>query len=70
MEVVDVFSGIGTERGLYAYFRSHFAEWFPALAEVHCIAFTHQLANLWVLKKAVVASSARADQLRSGDHFL
>ena len=41
MEIVGEFLVIDDENGLYAYFRRHYAEWFPALAEVHHTAFTH-----------------------------
>ncbi len=51
MEIVGEFLGIDTERGLYAYFRRHYAEWFPALREVHRTTFTRQMANLWVAKE-------------------
>jgi hypothetical protein len=33
MEIVGEFLGIDDENGLYAYFKRHYAEWFPALAE-------------------------------------
>jgi hypothetical protein len=51
MEIVGEFLGIDTERGLYAYFKRHYAEWFPALKEVHRTTFTRQMANLWVAKE-------------------
>jgi hypothetical protein len=40
MEIVGEFLGIDDENGLYAYFRRHYAEWFPALREVHRTTFT------------------------------
>jgi hypothetical protein len=51
MEIVGEFLGIDDENGLYAYFRRHYAEWFPALWEVHRTTFTRQMANLWVAKE-------------------
>jgi hypothetical protein len=51
MEIVGEFLGIDDENGLYAYFRRHYAEWFPALCEVHRTTFTPQMANLWVAKE-------------------
>jgi hypothetical protein len=38
-------------KGLYVYFRNHYAEWFPALREVHRTTFTRQMANLWVARE-------------------
>lgn len=51
IEIVGEFLSIDTEKGFYAYFRNHYAEWFPALREVHRTTFTRQAANLWVLKE-------------------
>ncbi len=51
IEIVGEFLGIDSEKDLYAYFRRHYAEWFPALAEVHRTTFTRQAANLWVVKE-------------------
>lgn len=50
IEIVGEYLGIDTEEDLYAYFRRHYEEWFPALAEVHRTTFTRQAANLWVAK--------------------
>jgi hypothetical protein len=50
MEVVGEFLGIDTDSGLYAYFRRHWADWFPALTRVHRTTFTRQAANLWQFK--------------------
>lgn len=50
MEIVGEFLGIDSEKDLFAYFKHHYAEWFPALAEVHRTTFTRQMANLWVAK--------------------
>jgi hypothetical protein len=52
MEIVGEFLGIDTERGLYAYFRRHYAAgWFPALSKIHRTTFTRQAANLWAVKE-------------------
>jgi len=51
IEVVGEFLGIDTDRGLYAYFRRHYAEWFPALGEAHRTTFVRQGANLWKVKE-------------------
>ena|SRR5215218_469563 len=44
MEIVGEFLGIDSEKGLYAYFKRHYGEWFPALGEVHRTTFTRQMA--------------------------
>jgi len=51
IELVGEFLGIDTDKGLHAYFRRHYAEWFPALGWVHRTTFTRQAANLWSLKR-------------------
>ncbi len=51
IEIVGEFLGIDAEKDLFAYFRRHYAEWFPALREVHRTTFTRQAANLWVAKE-------------------
>lgn len=51
IEVVGEFLGIDTDRGIYRYFRRHYAEWFPALREVHRTTFARQAANLWKVKE-------------------
>jgi hypothetical protein len=51
IEIVGEHLGIDTEEGLYAYFRRHYAEWFPALRGVHRTTFTRQAANLWAVKE-------------------
>jgi Transposase DDE domain len=51
IEVVGEFLGMDTEKGIFLYFRRHYAEWFPMLARVHRTTFTRQAANLWKLKK-------------------
>jgi len=51
IELVGEFLGIDTDLGLYAYFRRHFGEWFPALRQVDRTTFTRQAANLWCIKR-------------------
>ena len=54
MEIVGEFLGIDSEKDLYAYFKRHYAEWFPALRQaggVHRTTLTRQMANLWVAKE-------------------
>jgi hypothetical protein len=53
MEVVGEFLGIDTDKGIYAHFRRHYGEWFPALREVHRTTFARQAANLWKLKEQI-----------------
>src|SRR3954466_15008290 len=51
MQIVGEYLGIDTEKGLYAYFKRHYQEWFPALLRVHRTTFTRQSANLWAVKE-------------------
>jgi hypothetical protein len=51
IECVGEFLGIDTDKGLYQYFRRHWAAWFPALGRVHRTTFTRQAANLWAVKQ-------------------
>lgn len=51
IEIAGEFLGIDTEKDLYAYFRRHYAQWFPVLEEIHRTTFVRQAANLWVLKE-------------------
>src|SRR3954449_12531118 len=53
VEVVGEFLGLGTDRGLHAYFRRHFGHLFPGLRRVHRTTFLRQAANLWVAKHAL-----------------
>ena len=53
MEVVGEFLGLDTDRGIYAYFSRHYAEWFPALSGVHRTTFARQAANLWKVKEGI-----------------
>ncbi len=55
MEIVGEFLGIDAEKDLYAYFKRHYQEWFPALRRqgggVHRTTLTRQMANPWVAKE-------------------
>ena len=51
IEIVGEFLGMDTDKGIYLYFRRHYAEWFPALCEVHRTTFARQAANLWKVKE-------------------
>lgn len=51
IEVVGEFLGLDTDKGIYRYFRRHYAEWFPALSSVHRTTFARQAANLWKIKE-------------------
>ncbi len=51
MEIVGEFLGLDTDKGIHLFFRRHYGEWFPALAEVHRTTFARQAANLWKVKE-------------------
>ncbi len=51
IELVGEFLGIDTDKGIYLFFRRHYAEWFPTLREVHRTTFARQAANLWKVKE-------------------
>ena len=51
LEIVGEFLGIDTDKGIYLFFRRHYAGWFPALNEVHRTTFLRQAANLWKVKE-------------------
>jgi hypothetical protein len=50
MEVVGEFLGLDQEKAIFAYFRRHYAHFFPALGSLHRTTFTRQAANLWRVK--------------------
>jgi hypothetical protein len=47
---VGEFLGIDTDTGLYQDFGRHWADWFPALRQVHRTTFVRQAAKLWAVK--------------------
>jgi DDE family transposase len=51
IEIVGEFLGLDTDKGIYGYFRRHYAQWFPALLEIHRTTFARQAANLWKIKE-------------------
>ena len=53
IEIVGEFLGIDTDKGIYLFFRRHYAEWFPTLTEVHRTTFARQAANLWKVKECL-----------------
>ena len=53
VEIVGEFLDAETDRGLHAYFRRHYGEYFLALARIHRTTFARQAANLWAIKEAL-----------------
>jgi Transposase DDE domain len=51
IEIVGEFLGIDTDKAVRLFFVWHYAEWFPALGEVHRTTFARQAANLWKAKE-------------------
>jgi hypothetical protein len=51
IEVVGEFLGIDEDTELFAYFRRHYAHFFPNLRRVHRTTFARQAASLWKLKE-------------------
>ena len=51
MEVVGEYLGLEQDSALFAYFRRHYAHFFPALHSLHRTTFVRQAANLWRLKE-------------------
>lgn len=49
MEIVGEFLGLDTEKGMWSYYRQHWAGWFPALGSR--AQFAKHAANLWVVKQ-------------------
>jgi hypothetical protein len=53
IEIVGEFLGLDTDRDIRLFFRRHYADWFPALGEVHRTTFARQAANLWKVKEVL-----------------
>jgi len=53
MEIVGEYLGLAHDSALFAYFRRHYAHFFPALRRVHRTTFVRQAANLWRLKEGL-----------------
>jgi hypothetical protein len=51
MKVVGEYLGLEQDSALFAYFRRHYAHFFPALRTLHRTTFVRQAANLWWLKE-------------------
>jgi hypothetical protein len=51
IEIIGEFLGLDTDKAIHLFFRSHYAEWFPTLREVHRTTFARQAANLWKMKE-------------------
>ena len=51
MEIVGEYLGVERESALFAYFRRHYAHFFPAVRSLHRTTFTRQAANRWRLKE-------------------
>jgi hypothetical protein len=51
MEIVGEYLGLEQESRLFAYFRHHYAHFFPGLRHIHRTTFVRQAANLWRLKE-------------------
>jgi hypothetical protein len=51
IEIIGEFLGLDTDKAIHLFFRRHYAEWFPTLAEVHRTTFARQAANLWKIKE-------------------
>src|SRR5438067_4707186 len=53
MEAVGEFLGLDQDKAMFAYFRRHYAHFFPALRSLHRTTFARQAANLWKVKERV-----------------
>lgn len=53
IEVVGIWLGIATDKGVYLYFQRHYGDYFPGLQEIHRTTFVRQSANLWAMKVAL-----------------
>jgi hypothetical protein len=51
IELVGEFLGLDKDTELFAYFRRHYAHFFPSLLRVHRTTFSRQAANLWKVKE-------------------
>ncbi len=51
LEVVGEYRGLEQDSALFAYFRRHYAHFFPALRTLHRTTFVRQAANLWRVKE-------------------
>ena len=51
IEIIGEFLGLDEDTQLFAYFRRHYAHYFPNLMRVHRTTFTRQAADLWKVKE-------------------
>lgn len=51
IEAVGEYLGFSQDKGLFDYFRRHYAHFFPALGRLHRTTFTRQAANLFKAKE-------------------
>ena len=58
IEIIGEFLGLDEDTQLFAYFRRHYAHYFPNLMRVHRTTFTRQAANLWKVKERLSAESS------------
>ena len=70
MEICAEYWGIDKDKGIYEYFRAHYAEWFPNLKDR--TGFTRQATNLWQIKatiqqKLVEESNQAGDIIQTTD---
>lgn len=62
IKAIGEFLGLDTDRALHAYFRRHFAGFFPGLRTAHRTTLARQAANLWLVKIALWQRLAAAAQ--------
>src|SRR3954465_5569701 len=62
IEAVGEFLGLDTDQALHAYFRRHFAQFFPGRRTVPRATLVRQAANLWLVKIALWRRLAAAAQ--------
>lgn len=51
MEIVGSYLGMSQDEELFAFFREHYASFFPHMAQIHRTTFVRQAANLWAIKE-------------------
>lgn len=50
MEIIGEYLGLEQDTAIFAYFRRHYAHFFPALAHLHRTTFVRQAANVQAIK--------------------
>jgi hypothetical protein len=68
MEVVGSYLGISQDEALFAFFREHYAHFFPGLSRLHRSTFVRQATNLWAVKERLWM--ALRDQLIRHDELV